>query len=113
MEKNCTNRTPWYIKYLNPNWMSTFSISCYSDFLQCDSMNAISKNEILLENNKTIIALIGENDFFFSEVEMLKTIKCFKHRTFILVKEYGHLFLLERPIKAGNLIFNAIKKVSK
>ena len=113
MEKNCINKTPWYIKYLNPNWMSTFSISCYSDFLQCDSMNAISKNEILLENNKTIIALIGENDFFFSEAETLKTIKCFKRRNFIFLKDYGHLFLLERPIRAGKLIFKAIKEVSK
>jgi len=113
MEKNCTNKTPWYIKYLNPNWMSSLSIACYSDFLQCDSMNAISKNEILLENNKNIIALIGENDYFFSEAETLKTIKCFKHRTFILLKEYGHLFLLERPIRAGKLIFKAIKEVPK
>jgi len=113
IEKNCTNKTPWYIKYLNPNWMSSLSIACYSDFLQCDSMNEISKNEILLESNKNIIALIGENDFFFSEAEMLKTIKYFKHRTFILLKEYGHLFLLERPIRAGKLIFKAIKEVSK
>lgn len=110
MEKNCTSKTPWYIKYLNPNLISALSVSCYADFLQCDSMNEISKNELMVGNNKSIIAFLGENDFFFSEVEILKTIKNFKHRTFISLKEYGHLFILERPIKAGKLVFKAIKE---
>ena len=112
MEKNCTNKKPWYIKYLNPNWISTLSISCYSDFLECDSMNEISKSEIMLESGKTIIALLGKNDFFFSEAETLKTIQNFKHRTFILLNEYGHLILLERPIKIGKLVFNAIREAT-
>jgi hypothetical protein len=34
IEKNCTCKTPWYIKYLNPNWISALSISCYADFLE-------------------------------------------------------------------------------
>ena len=89
-----------------------FAHACYADFLQCDSMNEISKNELMLENNKSIIAFLGENDFFFSEKEILKTIKCFKQRTFILLKEYGHLFILERPIKAGKLVFKAIKEAT-
>ena len=110
IEKNCTNKTPWYIKYLNPNWISALSISCYSDFLQCDSMNKISRNELMIENNKRIIAFLGENDYFFSEVEVRKTIISFKHRTFISLKGYGHLFILERPIKAGKLVFEAIKE---
>ena len=110
IEKNCTRKTPWYIKYLNPNWISALSANCYADFLQCDSMNEISKNELMLKNNKSVIALLGENDFFFSEGEMRKTIKNFKHRTFISLREYGHLFLLERPIKAGKLVFKAMKE---
>ena len=79
IEKNCTNKTPWYIKYLNPNMISALSTTCYADFLQCDSMNEISKNELMIENNKSIIAFLGENDFFFSEAEMRKTIKNFKN----------------------------------
>ena len=110
IEKNCIIKMPWYIKHFNPNWMSIFSITCNSDFLQCDSMNEISKNELLLENNKNIIALLGENDFFFSKEEVFKTIKRFKQRSFILLKQYGHLFILERPRKAGKLIFNAIQE---
>jgi len=112
MEKNSTCETPWYIKYLNPKWLFALPTACYADFLQCDSMNEISKNELLVENNKSIIAFLGENDFFFSEAEILKTIKHFKQRTFILLKEYGHLFILERPIKAGKLVFKAIKEAN-
>ncbi|MBU3190451.1 alpha/beta hydrolase [Clostridium bowmanii] len=111
MEKNCTNKTPWYIKYLNPKWLFALPTPCYADFLQCDSMNEISKNELMVKNNKNIIAFLGENDFFFSEKEILKTIKFFKQRTFISLEDYGHLFLLERPIKAGKLVFKAIKEV--
>ncbi|WP_291632540.1 alpha/beta hydrolase [Clostridium sp.] len=110
LEKNGTCRTPWYINCINPNWISVLSSSCYSDFLQCDSMNEISKDEIMLENNKNIVALLGENDFFFSEAEVIKTINCFNKRTFISLKDYGHLFLLERPVNAGKLVFKAIKK---
>lgn len=110
MEKNFTCKAPWYIKYLNPNWKIVLPIASYADFLQCDSLNEISKNELMLDSNKNIIAFLGENDFFFSEAEVIKTIKSFKQRTFILLKDYGHLFLLERPIKAGKLVFKAIKE---
>lgn len=112
IEKNCTNKTPWYIKYLNPNMISALSSTCYADFLQCDSMNEISKNELMIENSKSIISFLGENDFFFSEVEMRKTIKNFKNSKTISLKDYGHLFILERPIKAGKLVFKAIKEVT-
>ena len=112
MEKNFTSKTPWYFKYLNLNWISVLPISCYADLLECDSMNVISKNEQMLDNNKNIIAFLGENDFFFNKAEVLKTIKSFKQRTFISLKEYGHLFLLERPIKAGKLVFKAIKEAT-
>lgn len=112
MEKNCTNKTPWYIKYLNPNWVRNFSITCYSDFLQCDSMNEISKNEQMIDNNKSVIGFLGQNDFFFGEAEMVKTMNYFKNRKFILLKQYGHLFILERPIRAGKLVFKAIKEAT-
>lgn len=112
MEKNCTNKTPWYIKYLNPNWVRNFSVTCYSDFLQCDSMNEISGSEQMLDNNKSVIGFLGENDFFFSEDEMVKTMNHFRLSNFILLKEYGHLFILERPVKAGKLAFKAIKKAT-
>jgi surfactin synthase thioesterase subunit len=110
IEKNITCKTPWYIKYLSPNWRFALPIACYSDFLVCDSMNEISKNEIMLESNKNIIALIGENDFFFSQAEVTETIKYFKNRTFISLDDNGHLFLLERPIKAGKIVFKAIQE---
>lgn len=112
LEKNCTNKTSWYIKYLNPKWIFALPNACYADFLQCDSMNEISKKELLIENNMSIIAFLGENDFFFSESEIIKTISCFKQRSFNLLKEYGHLFILERPIKTGKLVFKAIKKAT-
>ncbi|MFT5872565.1 MAG: hypothetical protein ACI8WT_001496 [Clostridium sp.] len=35
-------------------------------------MNEISKDEIMLENNKNIIALLGENDFFSVKQKLLK-----------------------------------------
>jgi len=110
VEKNFTNKTPWYIRHLNLNWISALPIACYADFLECDSMNIISKNELMLKNDKNIIAFLGEDDFFYSKSEALKTIKNFKHRTFISLEEYGHLFLMERPIKAGKLVFKAIKE---
>lgn len=66
----------------------------------------------MLENNKSIIAFLGENDFFYSEAEILKTINNFKQRSFILLKEYGHLFIFERPIKAGKLVFKTIKEAN-
>jgi surfactin synthase thioesterase subunit len=112
MEKNCTNKTPWYIKYLNPKWIFALPTACYSDFLQCDSMNEISKKELMKENTKNVIAFLGEDDFFFSKKEILKTIKFFNQRVFILVKESGHLFILERPFKAGRLVFKAIKEAT-
>lgn len=112
MEKNCTKKTPWYIKYLNPNWLFAFPTACYADFLECDSMNEISVKELMLENNKNVIAFLGEDDFFFSQKEILKTISFFKERIFILVKESGHLFILERPIKSGKLVFKAIKEAT-
>lgn len=110
MEKNFTCKTPWYIKYLNPNWKFMLPIASYSDFLLCDSMNEISKKELMLESSKNIIAFIGKNDFFFSEVEVFKTINKFKNRTFISLEENGHLFLLERPIKSGKLVFKIVKE---
>ena len=112
MEKNCTCKTPWYIKYLNPNLICNLSVACHADFLECDSMNEISKNELMVNNEKRVISFLGKNDCIFSEKEMLKTIKSFRYRTFISLKEYGHLFILERPIKAGKLVFKAIKEVT-
>jgi len=112
MDKNCTGKTPWYIKYLNPNLICTLSATCHSDFLECDSMNEISKNELMIDNDKSVIAFLGKDDCFFSEEEMLKTVKSFRYRTVISLKEYGHLFILERPIKAGKLVFKAIKEVT-
>ena len=112
MDKNCTRKTPWYIKYLNPNLICTLSATCHCDFLECDSMNEISKNELMIDNNKSVIAFLGKNDCFFSEEEILKTIKSFRYRKFISLKEYGHLFILERPIKAGKLVFKAIKEAT-
>lgn len=112
MEKNFTNKTPWYIKHLNLKWISALPLACYADFLECDSMNILSKNELMLENNKNIIAFLGEDDFFYCKAEVLKTIKSFKHRIFISLEEYGHLFLIERPMKAGKLVFNAIKEAN-
>lgn len=111
MEKNCTSKTPWYIKYLNPNLICTLSNTCQADFLECDSMNEISKNEIMIDNNKSVIAFLGKDDCFFSEEQLLKTLKSFKQSTFISLKEYGHLFILERPIKAGKLVYKAINEV--
>lgn len=113
MEINCKSNMPWYIKYLNPNLICTLSDTCHADFLECDSMNEISKNELMVDNNKSIITFLGKNDCFFSEEEMLETIKSFKHRTVISLKEYGHLFILERPIKAGKLVFKAIKETTR
>ena len=112
MEKNCISKTPWYIKYINPNLICTLSATCHADFLECDSMNEISKNELMIDNNMSIIAFLGKDDCFFSEEELLKTIKRFKYSNFISLKEYGHLFILERPIKAGKLVFKAIKEAT-
>ena len=66
----------------------------------------------MIDNNKSVIAFLGKNDCFFSQEEMLKTIESFKYRTVISLKEYGHLFILQRPIKAGKLVFKAIKEVT-
>lgn len=112
MKKSFTNKTPWYIKYINPRWVYAFPNAFYADLLQCDSMNEISKSEPMLESSKNIIALIGEDDLCFSKEEMINTIKSFNNRTFISLKEYGHLFIIERPIKAGRLVFNAIRESS-
>ena len=112
MEKNCTSKTPWYIKYLNPNLICNLSAACHADFLECDSLNEISKNELMIDNNKSVIAFLGKDDCFFSETEMFKTIKSFKHRMYISLNGYGHLFILERPIKAGRLVFKAIKEAT-
>lgn len=112
MEKNFTSKTPWYIKHLTLKWVSALPLACYADFLECDSMNLISKNEQMLENNKNIIAFLGEDDFFYSKSDVIETIKNFKQRTFISLDEYGHLFLIERPMKAGKLVFKAIKEAN-
>ena len=75
-------------------------------------MNEISGSEQMRYNNKSVIGFLGENDFFFSEDEMVRTMNYFKLRNFTLLKEYGHLFILERPVRAGKLAFKAIKKAT-
>jgi pimeloyl-ACP methyl ester carboxylesterase len=112
MKNRFTNKTPWYIKYINPRWIYALSFAFYADILQGDSMNEISKSEPMVESSKNIIALIGEDDLCFSKEEILNTIKGFNNRTFISLKEYGHLFIIERPIKAGRIVFKAIREAS-
>ena len=113
IKKNFTCKTPWYIKYINPKWIYALPEVCYADLLLGDSMNEISETEPMLENDKNIIALIGEDDFFFSQAEAIKAIKSFKKTRFISLEKYGHLFIIERPIKAGKLVFKAIKEASQ
>jgi pimeloyl-ACP methyl ester carboxylesterase len=110
MKKSFTKKTPWYIKYINSKWIYALPSIVYADLLQGDSMNDISNNESMIENNKNVIAFIGEDDFCFGKDEMLNTIESFKNKTFISLKEYGHLFMIDRPIKAGRLVYKAIRQ---